>query len=147
MENSLLQQLTNLREQAVRRAVETSPEVAALNKAIEDIQSTGEPRGEVVSIKPSVDGSTVEPGEFRFMLVVDAVRAYLSKLGRPANVETELLPAMLKGGAKTRGNVPVRMRVLRTTIRMNSIKPTHPFTYDKQRQTVALRAAAVRKIG
>lgn len=94
-------------------------------------------------------GVSVLPGEFVGFKIAAAVERYLRKLNPPraAHLETEVYPALLKGGCKlgperdSAGN-DRRPRNLKTTMTTNSKNNDDLFFFSQESLMVRLRHAA-----
>lgn len=87
------------------------------------------------------DGSSVTSDNYVNMQKVNAVVKYLNKRGSPANLYSDVLPALRAGGCDLGRDPERHARNLKIAVRMNS-KPGNKLAYDERTETVTVRLGA-----
>jgi hypothetical protein len=110
---------------------------------IRQLEKQIEARRRALALLDEADGEATEQRwgtEFVGLDIAAAIVKYLRTApGQTADIETQVLPELIRGGAEL-GKSPDRYsRNLKIAVSMNSKKPEHPLEYDAAAGTVSLR--------
>jgi hypothetical protein len=118
---------------------------------IRQLEKQIEARRRALALLDEADGKAIAKPcgtEYEGLDIAAAVVKYLRTTpGKTANLETQVLPELIRGGADLGKSANRYCRILKIAVRMNSKKPEHPLAYDGVAGTVSLRSPKLRAVG